>query len=57
MPKTKYTDPTNATDPPGGKHHQTSSEGHKRPVERPDDNADHKRKKAGSRKTAPKHAR
>lgn len=54
MSKTNYTDPTNATAPPGGKHHETSTEGQKRPVERPDAKAEHKRKKAVSGKTASK---
>jgi hypothetical protein len=35
MSKTNYNDPTNATDPPGGKHHETQKEGKKLPTERP----------------------
>jgi len=55
MPKTNYTDPTIATDPPGGKHHRTSSEGQKLPIDRPvDKKADLKPKKTVGRKTASK---
>lgn len=35
MSKTNYNDPTNASAPPGGKHHETQKEGRKLPTERP----------------------
>jgi hypothetical protein len=34
--KTNYNDPTIASDPPGGKHHETQKEGRKLPTDRPD---------------------
>ncbi len=42
--KTNYNDPTTATDPPGGKHHETQKEGKKLPTDRHDhhDDKDHK---------------
>jgi hypothetical protein len=33
--KTSYNDPTIATDPPGGKHHETQKEGGKLSTDRP----------------------
>ncbi len=54
MSKTNYNDPTNATNPPGGKHHQTSPQGQRLPTERPTAENDGKRKKAVSAKTASK---
>ncbi|WP_290983977.1 hypothetical protein [Hyphomicrobium sp.] len=33
--KTNYNDPTIASDPPGGKHHETQKEGKRLPTERP----------------------
>jgi hypothetical protein len=33
--KTNYNDPTIASDPPGGKHHETEKEGRKLPTDRP----------------------
>ena len=33
--KTKYDDPTVATNPPGGKHHETRRNGSKLPTDRP----------------------
>lgn len=51
MSKTNYNDPTNAANPPGGKHHQTSPEGRKLPTDRPSDKHDDKRKRALSAKT------
>ncbi|WP_156150698.1 hypothetical protein [Hyphomicrobium sp. 99] len=41
MSKTNYNDPTNATDPPGGKHHKTQTEGKKLPTDRPFGKKDH----------------
>ncbi|MET0407482.1 MAG: hypothetical protein ABW006_03850 [Hyphomicrobium sp.] len=46
MSKTNYNDPTNATDPPGGKHHETSKEGEKLPTDRPSDANDKSAKTA-----------
>ncbi len=54
MSNTKYNDPTNATDPPGGKHHETQKEGKKLPTDRPSDNKDHDTKKAVAPKTVAK---
>ncbi len=36
--KTNYNDPTVASDPPGGKHHETQKEGKKLPTDRPSQN-------------------
>ncbi len=55
MSKTNYNDPTNAANPPGGKHHQTSPEGSKLPTDRsPAEKSRGKRKKSVSPKTASK---
>ena len=55
MSKTNYNDPTNATDPPGGKHHETSKEGKKLPTDRPsDDKGDKTGKKSVSPETVAK---
>jgi len=51
--KTNYNDPAIATDPPGGKHHETEKEGRKLPTDRPvrkDEGA--KAKSVSSRKVA-----
>ncbi len=54
MSKTNYNDPTNAANPPGGKHHQTSPEGRKLPTDRSPAEGRGKRKKTVSTKTASK---
>ncbi len=54
MSKTNYNDPTNATDPPGGKHHETQKEGKKLPTERPSSKNDQQGKKSASAKTVAK---
>lgn len=54
MSKTNYNDPTNATDPPGGKHHETQKEGKKLPTERPSSKGDHEKKKSIDAKTVGK---
>ncbi|WP_156150728.1 hypothetical protein [Hyphomicrobium sp. 99] len=54
MSKTNYTDPTNATDPPGGKHHETNKEGMKLPTERPSAKGEKDAKKSVSPETASK---
>jgi hypothetical protein len=51
--KTKYNDPTIATDPPGGKHHETDKGGRKLPTDRPvRKEASSKAKSVGARKVA-----
>ena len=54
MSKTNYNDPTNATDPPGGKHHETQKVGKKLPTERPSDKKEHGAKKSIDPKTGAK---
>ncbi len=54
MSKTNYNDPTNATDPPGGKHHETQKEGMKLPTDRLQAKGARGGKKAVSETTASK---
>ncbi len=54
MSKTNYNDPTNATDPPGGKHHETDMEGKKLPTDRHQRKEEKGGKKAVDEKTAAK---
>ncbi len=50
--KTNYNDPTIASDPPGGKHHETQKEGKKLPTDRPEHHDDKGQKSVGANKVA-----